>query len=252
MGLSADRGGNYRAARSLRGGRHQRTATLRFSVRSTFGIAGAPLTQHHDSVVAEGRSFSPGYLHAMHIPLLAGRTFTDRDGAPNAPAVTIVNQAFAARYFPWKSAVGQRLVIALGVKQDVLGSTETIDVIGDVRGTGGPLSQSPGPEVYGPENGSWPHPQFAIRSTLPKSVLEPAVRRIVLGLNGSATVGRFTPLATTFAEPVRSKRLSMAELLSCMTSFAPFTRTSTPAASRMPVVVPPHLCISHENCSRFR
>ena len=165
-----------------------------FSYRSTYDVAGAPLTQHHDSIVAEGRSFSPGYLHAMQIPLLAGRTFTDRDSAPHAAAVAIINQAFATRYFAGKSAVGQRLVGALGVKQDVLGSTEIIGVVGNVRGTGGPLSQPPGPEIYGPENGGWPHPQFAIRSTLPPSALEPAIRRIVLGLNGSATVGRFTPL----------------------------------------------------------
>ena len=179
-----------------------------FSVRSTFDIAGAPLTQHHDSVVAEGRSFSPGYLHAMQIPLLAGRTFTDRDSAPNAPTVSIINQAFATRYFAGKNAVGQRLVLALGVKQDVLGSTEIIGVIGNVRGTGGPLSQPPGPEIYGPENGGWPHPQFAIRSTLPQTALEPAIRRIVLGLNGSATVGRFTPLATTLNASLTQPRLN--------------------------------------------
>ncbi len=179
-----------------------------FSYRSTYDVAGVPLTQHHDSVVAEGRSFSPGYVHAMHIPLLAGRTFTDQDSAPHAPAVTIVNQAFAARYFAGKSAVGQRLVSALGVHGDVLVSTEIIGVIGDVRGTGGPLSQAPGPEVYGPENGGWPHTQFAIRSTLPGSALEPAIRHIVLGLNGSATVGRFTPLATTVNETLAQPRLN--------------------------------------------
>lgn len=179
-----------------------------FSYRSTFDIAGETTTQHHDSVVAEGRSFSPGYVHAMHIPVLAGRLFTDRDSAPHAPAVAIINQAFAARYFAGKSAVGHRLVTPLGVNQDDLGSTEIIGVIGDVRGTGGALSQPPGPEIYGPENEGWPHTQFAIRSTLPGSALEPAIRHIVTGLNGSATVGGFTPLATTVDGTLTQPRLN--------------------------------------------
>ena len=144
----------------------------------------------------------------MQIPLLAGRTFTDHDSAAEAPAVAIVNQAFAARYFAGKSAVGQRLVTALGVKQDAPGSTEIIGVAGNVRGTGGPLAQPPGPEIYTPENGGWPHPQFAIRSTLPPSALEPAVRRIVRGLNGSATVGRFAPIRTTLDTTLAQPRLN--------------------------------------------
>jgi predicted permease len=50
---------------------------------------------------------SPRYFDVVRIPLLAGRDFTDADVA-EAPAVAIVNEAFARRFWPKRDAVGQR------------------------------------------------------------------------------------------------------------------------------------------------
>ncbi len=68
---------------------------------------------------------SPGYFRALGIPLRAGRTFTMADDQ-NAPAVLMVNEAFAQRYWPGKRAVGQSVR---------LGSTSIpiIGVVGNVR-----------------------------------------------------------------------------------------------------------------------
>ncbi len=51
---------------------------------------------------------SPGYLGLLHIPLLAGRDFTQRDDLNSQP-VAIVNQAFARRFFGGHEAIGQKL-----------------------------------------------------------------------------------------------------------------------------------------------
>jgi predicted permease len=51
----------------------------------------------------------PGYFETMKIPLLAGRTFTQADNAPER-LVTIIDQSLAAKAFPGESAVGKRIL----------------------------------------------------------------------------------------------------------------------------------------------
>src|SRR5262249_6555183 len=50
------------------------------------------------------RSASPGYLEALAIPLLAGRTFTAADAAGTLP-VAVVDDSLAARFWPGESAL---------------------------------------------------------------------------------------------------------------------------------------------------
>lgn len=54
---------------------------------------------------------APGYLELMRIPLLAGRDFRETDDR-RAPLVTIVNRAFAERYFPGQEVLGRRLRVS--------------------------------------------------------------------------------------------------------------------------------------------
>jgi predicted permease len=51
---------------------------------------------------------APGHFETLRIPILAGRDFSDRDTA-ESPAVAIVNETLARRFWPEKNAVGQRL-----------------------------------------------------------------------------------------------------------------------------------------------
>ena len=64
--------------------------------------------QPHESGEVRRADVSTGYFETMGIPLLEGRTFTDADDA-KAPRVTIVDQTTAARYWPGKDPLGQRL-----------------------------------------------------------------------------------------------------------------------------------------------
>lgn len=47
----------------------------------------------------------------MHIPILAGRDFTERDDL-EAPAVVIVNETFALRYFEGKDPIGRKIRVS--------------------------------------------------------------------------------------------------------------------------------------------
>jgi len=50
---------------------------------------------------------SPRYFEAMHIPLIEGRDFTDRDDT-KAPLAAIVNETMARRFWPGQSPVGRK------------------------------------------------------------------------------------------------------------------------------------------------
>ena len=65
----------------------------------------SPGADEADVVTVDWRYVTPGYFRTMRIPHRRGRDFNrfDRDGAP---AVAIVNEAFAARYHPGGEALG--------------------------------------------------------------------------------------------------------------------------------------------------
>ena len=76
----------------------------------TFDIASRPTVRGGDPPHADWRSASPRYFTAMNIRLLAGRGFDDGDGV-GAPRVAIVDEQAAAKYWPGRSPVGDRLNI---------------------------------------------------------------------------------------------------------------------------------------------
>jgi hypothetical protein len=92
---------------------------------------------------------SAGYLEAMGIPLVAGRTFRASDIEPPGPVV-IVNEAFAARYFSVVGghdiAVGKTIGTRFGSDSD----PAEHEVIGVVSNTKYDLRQSPAPTIYIP------------------------------------------------------------------------------------------------------
>ena len=185
-----------------------------FSIRSTFDVAGQPPTPNHDAIVAEGRNITPGYLGALHIPLLAGRNFDARDAHPNAtPTVVLVNHAFAMRYFPNSSPIGKRLKGPVGYQKNVADVGEIVGVVGDVHGTGGALDAPVQPEYYYPEDGGWPHMQFALRTPLPgDSRFQSRIRAIVTAMDATASPGHFETLSATLDRSLTEPRLNAALL----------------------------------------
>jgi predicted permease len=49
------------------------------------------------------------YFRTMEIPLRKGRFFSDRDTAPNAPQVVVIDEKFAQRFWPHEDAVGKHV-----------------------------------------------------------------------------------------------------------------------------------------------
>jgi putative ABC transport system permease protein len=90
---------------------------------------------------ANFRQVSNGYLATMRIPILAGRGFTEHDGA-NSAGVILVNEAFAEQFFKGQNSIGKHLRFATGPKQDM----EIIGVVGNIHHDA--LNDSRLPEMY--------------------------------------------------------------------------------------------------------
>jgi len=95
--------------------------------------------------VAENRLIAPGYFRAMEIPITRGRDITDEDRL-GAPAVVLINEAMARRYWPGQDAIGQRL--KWGPPDSPRAWLTIVGVAADVRHLG--LDAEPVPETYMP------------------------------------------------------------------------------------------------------
>jgi predicted permease len=81
---------------------------------------------------ADYQTVLPGYFEAMRMRLLAGRTFTEADNAPERNVV-VIDQFLAAKAFPNESAVGKRILIRVRTPEPEW--VEVIGVVGHQRHT---------------------------------------------------------------------------------------------------------------------
>jgi putative ABC transport system permease protein len=76
-----------------------------------FTIEGRPPEHASEQPNAQRQSVSRNYFRTAHIPMIAGREFTDNDG-PAAPGVVIIGERLARRYFPGEDPIGRRIKLA--------------------------------------------------------------------------------------------------------------------------------------------
>jgi len=93
---------------------------------------------------------SPRYFEAFKIPVLRGRTFTDRDDA-NAPPVVIINEAMAKETWKNGDPLNDRLAIGRGGMKEFAAEPDRqiIGIVADSRDNG--LNQDPGPKMFVPQ-----------------------------------------------------------------------------------------------------
>ena len=119
---------------------------------------GQPVRQLNQAPEVDFRVMSPGYLDAMGIRLLEGRTFTAQDrierasdgpsATPGAdvrsPKVMLVNETFARQNWPGQTAVGKRVRLFYFESDP----WEVVGVVADTRHTA--LVSPPRPQIFVP------------------------------------------------------------------------------------------------------
>jgi putative ABC transport system permease protein len=152
---------------------------------------------------AEKRIASPRYFDVLRIPILTGRVFNERDIA-GAPAVVVVNQAFARSYFPGESPLGKRVDFRWGTS----GMQEIVGVVGDVREQA--LHQPARPAIYIPfaQNPmEWAY--LLVRTTGDPHGIVPSLRRMVAALDRNLPVADVRTLEDVVAARLADRRLAM-------------------------------------------
>ena len=112
-----------------------------------FKVMGRPLTDGPFHGGAGWMTISPGYFEVFKIPVIRGRTYTDRDDASAPPAV-IINQAMARRYWPKSDPMNDQILIGKGVMPQLATEVprQIIGIVADIRNNG--LDSDPPPTMY--------------------------------------------------------------------------------------------------------
>jgi putative ABC transport system permease protein len=148
------------------------------------------------------RRVTPGYFATVQLPLVRGRLLTESDGT-HAPAVLVINEAAARRFFTGLDPLGQQIAF-WGVRRTVVG------VVGNERFQG--LAKAPPPAVYAPlaQAPSAGGPEaLLVRSDGTSSLLLSEMRASIHAVDPGLAVFGAEPLSDTLSQSVRERRFLM-------------------------------------------
>jgi len=154
-------------------------------------------------------TISPGYLHTLGIPLKRGRDFTEYDKS-GAPAVVLVNEAFAALHFPNEDPVGRLLLL----NPPVLGRNgfadslraQIVGVTGNVKLSD--LSAPPEPILYMPlAQNVWSTVTYlTVRTRSKAASLAPAIRGEIADLDKELPIDQTGSMEQIFSDQFAEPR----------------------------------------------
>lgn len=195
-------------------------------IRSLPGVASAsavtrlPLTPGNStrSVEIEGRTPPPGgdvspdylvvapdYFQTMGVPLLGGRTFTDRDDGGALP-VAIISEATARYFWPGQDALGKHL---RGVCGDDKTWCQVVGVVGDVKQHH--LEQASQMTVYTPfSQDPWTFLAFVVRTKLEPASAASAVASAIHSVDADEAVYNVRSMRDVEAASLSPQRLQIA------------------------------------------
>src|ERR1700723_108187 len=91
-------------------------------------IEGRPILPMSEQPEVDVRLASPGYMSALHIPILRGRDFSEQDIA-GRPKVVLISESMARQFWPGEDALGKRLTLTFS--SDMV--REVVGIVGDVK-----------------------------------------------------------------------------------------------------------------------
>ena len=152
---------------------------------------------------ASQHAVSPGYFHALGIPVVRGREVTERD--LNSPQkVVVVNEEFVRRYFGERNPLGRHMTFGGG---NVTLDREIVGVVRNFKHDS--LRQTPSPAVYFPYTNEerLDRTEFYIRGELDTGALASQVRRVVQQMDASLPVFDTEPVEILVEQSVQIDRL---------------------------------------------
>jgi putative ABC transport system permease protein len=141
-------------------------------------VEGRPSLPMAEKPVIDITLVEPQFFETMGIPLLQGRTFSEREGVELSHKV-VISQTMATQLWPNENPIGKHVTIYLKRENS---PSEVIGVVGDVKHAG--LDAESHPTAY------WAFPELAfsfmtvvLRTDGDPLALAPALRQVVLSLD---------------------------------------------------------------------
>jgi putative ABC transport system permease protein len=162
-------------------------------------VEGKPLQKGDVAPLATFRTASADYFKTLGIPLIQGRTFLPTD-LEKAPAVVIVNQAFARHRFPGGNPIGRRI--------SRNGGGEWASIVGIVGNTREfDLSLDPADEVYYPTEQRPGLGSLLVRTNTDPMALADQVRRAIHSFDSGVVVTNLETLEAARQDTLSSPRV---------------------------------------------
>jgi len=143
----------------------------------------------------------PGYLQTLGIPLVRGRSFTDRD-TEAAPGVVLINQAMVRRFWPDEDPLGRQITM------DGKSFFSIVGVVGNVRQLGQASETSP--EVYLSylqDPVDWPYRTLIVRSAGDPLKMIGSIEQAVWSVNKDQPVSNIRTMEQVLADSVAQPRI---------------------------------------------
>jgi predicted permease len=167
-----------------------------WELEASFYVEGRPKPQPQSMPVARLYRTSGGYLQAMGIRLLRGRSFTDQDTLASRPVV-MIDDALARKFFPHQNPVGQQLILFFdnpsGVPHEIVGVVHHVKQFGpagrknwkihDALYTPAAQIADWGYKAYGPLDGD-----IIVRTASAPETIIPSVKRAVQSVDPGVAV----------------------------------------------------------------
>jgi len=148
----------------------------------------------------------PGYFETLSIPLLRGRTFTEHDNDPKAPAVAVITRSFARRYYPAADPIGQHFVPMFQRPGEADSAREIVGIVGDTRSED--LSNLYSPEFFLPYAQDPHHQRAKVVMKVAGDPLsyENEVRNVVAGVDKDTPVFEYRAFSDDIARQTAQPR----------------------------------------------
>ncbi len=149
----------------------------------------------------------PGFFETLGIPIVAGRAF-DASDRLGAPAVAVVNETFAERYWPGEEAVGKRFRLNTGENEPWL------TIVGVARGFRHySLDSDLAPWFWRPYHQSgWPVLSVVVKTASAPQGFERAVREAIAIVEPERPVAAVRTMEEVIGGSVSSRRFPMVVL----------------------------------------
>ncbi len=164
---------------------------------------------------------TPGYFDTLQMPVLAGRVFADTDG-PNAQHVTVVNQAFARKFYGGANPVGRY------INKDtmIVGEVADVSVSSGLNPVAPLMSEQamyiPAAQVNAGYLGLvhvWLQPDWVVRTAGPVQGLTAQMQRALASADPNLPASGFYGMKDLLARTLATQRIEVA-LLGAMAALA--------------------------------